>query len=110
MPLLRATRKLHQSNSIRNDGWYTDHKDQKPDTHFHQARTKAWGERWQEHSCSNLPPANQGYSKDLQQTAFSMIFMTTSIRRTALGLPPRQHQLNQGLDGRGIIVSFPYQG
>ncbi len=61
--LLRATGKLHQSKTNRNDSWYTDHEDRKPDTHFHQARAKAWRERWQQRSGSNPHQPTESIAK-----------------------------------------------
>ncbi len=50
-----------------------------------------------------------GGGENIQPTAFPMIFMATSIGRSAQRLTPGQHELNQSLDRRGIVVSFPDQ-
>ena len=51
-----------------------------------------------------------GGGENIQPTAFPMIFMATSIGRSARRLPSGEHELHQGLDGRRIIVPFPDQG
>ena len=81
--LLRATGKLHQSNHNRNDGWYTDHKDRKPDTHFHQTRTKSWGERWQGRSGSNLHEPPKGIANIYNKRSYKQ---PNCIKRGLLAL------------------------